>query len=72
MMLFLFESTHAVIKAEKICINKDIEYKIITVPRSISSQCGMAMEIKKEFEDKFTKILQDNKLNFEKYYNYKK
>lgn len=71
-MLFLFESTHAVIKAEKVCINSDVEYKIITVPRSISSQCGMSIEIDNKLEEKLSNLLENNKINFEKYYNYKK
>ncbi|MCD6112721.1 MAG: DUF3343 domain-containing protein [Bacteroidales bacterium] len=72
MMLFLFESTHAVMKAERICIKNDVYYKIVPVPRSISSQCGMALEVKKESEDILSKLLEENKLNFEKYFNYKK
>lgn len=49
-MLFLFESTHAVMKAERICIKNDVYYKIVPVPRSISSQCGMALEVKKNLK----------------------
>ncbi|HSA32698.1 MAG TPA: DUF3343 domain-containing protein [bacterium] len=44
MILFLFESTHAVIAAEKICVGAQIPCAVIPVPRSISSQCGLCIE----------------------------
>ena len=44
MILFLFESTHAVIAAEKRCGDAGISCAVIPVPRSISSQCGLCIE----------------------------
>jgi hypothetical protein len=43
--LFLFKSTHDVIKAERLCISNTIPCKVIPVPRDISSECGMAIQI---------------------------
>jgi hypothetical protein len=43
--LFLFPSTHHVICAEKKCQEQKLSYRIIPVPHSISSQCGMAIEV---------------------------
>ena len=44
-MLLLFQSTHDVILAEKALRLEGIPRRVIPVPRSISSQCGMALEI---------------------------
>lgn len=71
-MLYLFESTHTVIKAEKLCQNNNIKYKIIPVPRSISPKCGMAIEISDEFEIKINAIFVENKIRYNKYNDYKK
>ena len=65
-MLYLFESTHIVINAEKLCQKKDINYKIIPVPRTISPQCGMAIEISDEFEIQVDKILNDVNIKYSK------
>jgi len=48
-MLFLFQSTHDVILAEKAIRTRKIPCRVIPVPRSVSSQCGMALEISKEY-----------------------
>ena len=65
-MLYLFESTHTVINAEKLCQEKDINYKIIPVPRSISPQCGMAIEISGELEIQVDKILNEVNIKYSK------
>ena len=61
-MLYLFESTHIVINAEKLCQEKDINYKIIPVPRSISPQCGMAIEISGELAIQVNTIFNENNI----------
>ncbi|HCY00005.1 MAG TPA: hypothetical protein DG754_07680 [Bacteroidales bacterium] len=43
--LLIFQNTHAVIKAEKIIFGKGIVYQILPVPTSISSECGICIEI---------------------------
>ena len=67
MVLFLFESTHAVIKAEKICLENGIKYKIIPVPRSISSQCGMSVEVEPEQKDRISQILDQSDIAYKIY-----
>ena len=44
-MLLLFESTHAVIRAEKRIREEGLPCKVIPVPRTISPQCGMGLEV---------------------------
>ncbi|MBI9109146.1 MAG: DUF3343 domain-containing protein [Spirochaetales bacterium] len=45
MKVFIFESTRTVIKAEQAVRDADIFCTVIPVPRSISPQCGMALEV---------------------------
>jgi hypothetical protein len=46
--LALFQSTRAVIRAERLGKKHGIRCSIIPVPRGISSECGMAIEIDPE------------------------
>lgn len=66
-MLYLFKSTHKVIKAEKLFKENNIYYKIVPVPKSISSECGMAIEIESKNEINCTHILRENTIEFEKH-----
>ena len=49
--LALFQSTRAVIKAERLLVKHALRCKIIPVPRIISSECGMAIEIDENDRD---------------------
>jgi hypothetical protein len=44
-IILVFESTHRVLKAEKILLDKKVKFDIITTPKDISSDCGMAIRI---------------------------
>ncbi|MBU0765403.1 MAG: DUF3343 domain-containing protein [Bacteroidetes bacterium] len=67
-MLFLFESTYTVIKAEKIFRDNNIKCRIIPVPRSISPDCGMAIEIYEEFKIQAEIVLNENNVKYSKHY----
>jgi len=41
--LFLFQSTHAVLKAERLLLDAGISCKVIPVPKHISSECGICV-----------------------------
>jgi hypothetical protein len=56
-MLLLFQSTHDVILAEKALRLEGIPRRVIPVPRSISSQCGMALEIAPEDAERAIELL---------------
>lgn len=56
-MLLLFQSTHDVIISEKALRQRGIPRRVIPVPRSISSQCGMALEIPAEHAEAAVGIL---------------
>ena len=63
-MLALFESTHAVIKAERLCIEHGLACRAIAVPRSISFNCGIALEITEEGKSAVDDILLKNNIPF--------
>jgi hypothetical protein len=57
-MLLFFQSTHDVILAEKAIRKEGIPRRVIPVPRSVSSQCGMALEIDPENRQKAIELLE--------------
>jgi hypothetical protein len=62
--LALFESTHAVIKAERLCAERGLRCRTIAVPRAISSNCGIALEIATEALPDLASLLLENNLSF--------
>jgi hypothetical protein len=46
--LLLFRSTRDVIRADRACRAAGVPAQVIPVPRTISSECGMALEIRDE------------------------
>ncbi len=59
-VIILF-SIHFVLKAEKLLLANNIKIDVIPVPRSISSDCGMAIEFPCEEIKKVQELLlQDN------------
>lgn len=46
--LLLFETTRNVIKAERLLKQQGLQPRVVPVPRSISSECGMALEVDSE------------------------
>jgi hypothetical protein len=63
-LLFLFQSTHSVIKAEKLCLAASIACNAVAVPREISSECGVALEIREEQKEAASALLAKNKILF--------
>jgi hypothetical protein len=44
-VIVIFPSTYAAIKAERLCLESGLPCRVIPVPRDISSDCGVALEI---------------------------
>jgi hypothetical protein len=44
-VIVVFDSTRAAINAEKLCVKNAIPCQVIPVPRDISAECGIALEI---------------------------
>ena len=56
-MVVLFYSTSGVLIAEKILKRERIEYKLIPVPRHISSDCGICLRFLREDEERVMEAL---------------
>jgi hypothetical protein len=61
--VFLFESVHRVMKAEKLLKGKGIKIDLIPVPREISSDCGVAIELSTDSEVEALLILRENRIS---------
>jgi len=60
--VFIFESIHRVMKAEKYLKEKKIKTDLIPVPREISSDCGVAIELSEDSEAEALLILRENRV----------
>ena len=61
--VFIFESVHRVMKAEKLLKGKGIKIDLIPVPREISSDCGVAIELSGDSEAEALLILRENRIS---------
>jgi len=61
--VFIFESVHRVMKAEKLLKGKGIKIDLIPVPREISSDCGVAIELSADLEAEALLILRENRIS---------
>ncbi len=61
----LFPSVSHVMKAEKILLAAEIPVKIIPVPKSISSDCGVCIRITENLLEKTESVLSDYFENME-------
>ena len=43
--IFVFHSTHDAIAAERACLRKGVSCQAIPVPRDITAECGIALEV---------------------------
>ena len=60
-----FVSVHFVMKAEKVLKEKGIRVRLIPTPREISSDCGMAIEVKGRDLHTIREILKDEEHRLE-------
>lgn len=60
-----FASVHFVMKAERVLKEDGIEVRLIPTPRKISSDCGIAIEVKKEDLDKIRELLKNREYRLE-------
>lgn len=63
-----FKSVSYAMKVEAELKKNDIQYKVIPVPRSISSSCGLCVRFFKDDMDKLKLIIEKNGLVYEKIY----
>ena len=60
-----FASVHFVMKAERVLKENGIEVRLIPTPRKISSDCGIAIEVKKEDLDTIRELLKNSEYRLE-------
>jgi len=61
MYIITFQSTHHVLKAEKILLAAGVEFDIIPTPKDISSECGMSIRFNiNKHKQEYLKNLLDN------------
>ncbi len=56
--VILFYSVQGALKAEKILKKEGIPYKLIPVPRHLSSDCGIALKFEAEEEERIKELLE--------------
>lgn len=47
-IVLIFESTHKVLKAEKLLIAAGVKFDIIPTPKEFSTDCGMSIRLNQE------------------------
>ncbi|MCL2669923.1 MAG: DUF3343 domain-containing protein [Syntrophaceae bacterium] len=62
--VFLFPSMSHVMKAEKILKAGEVVYKVIPIPRQISSDCGVCLRVEAEQKDAVSGLL-DGRVTWE-------
>jgi hypothetical protein len=58
--ILLFQTTHSVIKTERLCKAAHIPCTTIPVPRTFTTECGIGLEISGNVLDSIKGILADN------------
>ena len=66
-VIFIFESLHKLIKADNLLKEKSVKVRVIPVPTSYHSTCGMCLQSAEDDVDKIDNLLVINEMSFEKY-----
>ena len=67
--VILFPSIHFAIRAEKLMKEKGISYKLIPVPRHLSSDCGVCLRIPWEKKEEILALLAQAKVKVDGAYS---
>jgi hypothetical protein len=65
--IITFQSTHQVLKTEKLLQKEGVDFDIIPVPKEISSDCGMAIRVEMESIKRIEGILEKNTIVYKTY-----
>ncbi len=66
--VLLLESIHQVMRAEKLLKERGMKIDLIPVPREISSDCGMAIELPSEEEREVMHLLEETGIPVREWY----
>ncbi len=67
-ILIRFESAHQALKAERVLKTCSLKCRMIPVPRSLSPDCGIALQIARELKEQAEAVLLDRSVQFEGFY----
>ncbi len=67
--IIVFESSHQALKAEKTLKRCNLTGRMIPLPRSFSSKCGLALRITSEMKAQIEAVLIDNAIEYEGIYD---
>lgn len=67
-LVVAFHTTAAAMSAEKICSNKGLEGRLISVPRSITSDCGIAWSAPPELREQLEALFDEAGLEVSGFY----
>ncbi len=60
--LLVFASVHQVMKAEKVLKKRGLTPDLVPMPRAISSDCGVALELSLEVKEEALRLLREERL----------
>lgn len=69
--VFLFQSSSYALRAEKLLAQEKIRSKLIPVPRSLSSDCGVCLRTGRADKEKAITVMEKNSLRFEQVHDLK-
>ena len=65
-LIVTFYTTSDAMATEKICKEKEIDGKLISAPRELSSDCGISFATDIKNKDKIKSLLDSKKIGYEK------
>ncbi|WP_319372328.1 DUF3343 domain-containing protein [uncultured Ilyobacter sp.] len=65
--LITADSTHQIMKLEKLILEKDIKVRIIPVPKEITANCGLSIKFDLSFLEEIKSLLPENSSSFSLY-----
>ncbi|HOD53002.1 MAG TPA: DUF3343 domain-containing protein [Candidatus Cloacimonadota bacterium] len=63
--IITFDSVHYTIKADSLIAPENISYQVVTVPKYISTDCGMGIEVKEENLPQICEILNQHGFKYQ-------
>lgn len=66
-LLFAAESTHLIIKSEKLLKENGIECRIIPLPSEVKATCGLSIKTELENKKRVDELLKSNGIELEEY-----
>lgn len=66
-LLFAADSTHLIIKSEKLLKENGIECRIIPLPSEVKATCGLSIKTELENKNRANELFKSNGIELEKY-----